>query len=182
MEKIEKKIDFQIWIEIYHENLKWKNWNFHFVNLKIFIFEIWNAKLCLFLFFCKIGHITKWKWKSNWNEEITYFVYAAEIKLPIIPLYHPYHLCIPPYTTCASCGGIQLISAVGSFHMILFQQWYRVVWSTVKKTQLINLACVVSFTCTGMGWTWRANAEYGSSAAASTLTAVHDNHYFQRQD
>jgi hypothetical protein len=45
------------------------------------------------------------------NEEIIYFVYAIEIKLSIISLYH---LCIPPYTTWASCGGIQ-ISAVGSF-------------------------------------------------------------------
>jgi hypothetical protein len=47
------------------------------------------------------------------NEEIIYFVYVTKIKLPIIPLYH---LCIPPYTTGLSCGDIQLISAVGSFH------------------------------------------------------------------
>jgi hypothetical protein len=47
------------------------------------------------------------------NEEIIYFVYVSEMKLPIISMYH---LCIPPYTTC----GIQLISAVRSFHIGLF--------------------------------------------------------------
>jgi hypothetical protein len=102
----------EIWIEIWTilaipskgnekfwnmpRKLKWK-------NLKFFIFEIWK----------KFGHITRGKLK-NWNKEIIYFVYATEIKLPIIPLHH---LCIPPYTTCASCGGIQLISAVRSFHI-----------------------------------------------------------------
>jgi hypothetical protein len=35
-----------------------------------------------------------------------YFIYATEIKLPIGTLYH----------LCASCGGIQLISVVRSFH------------------------------------------------------------------
>jgi hypothetical protein len=92
--------DFEIWMEIWkneicHENLKWKNWKFSFLNLKIFIFEIWNENFCLI--FLKNGHITKWKWKNNWNEEIIYF--ATEIKLSIIPLYHSYHLCMPPYTT-----------------------------------------------------------------------------------
>jgi hypothetical protein len=61
------------------------------------------------------------------NEKIIYFIYATEIKLPIIPLYH---LCIPPYTTCVSCGDIQLISDVRFFHPGPFQQWYRVVWSS----------------------------------------------------
>jgi hypothetical protein len=27
-----------------------------------------------------------------------------------------YHLCIAPYSTGANCGGIQLISAIRSFH------------------------------------------------------------------
>jgi hypothetical protein len=67
-----------------------------FLNLKIFIFEIWNENLCLI--FLKISHITKWKWKNNWNEEIIYFVYATEIKLPMIPPIPPmhttlYHMC-----------------------------------------------------------------------------------------
>jgi hypothetical protein len=88
-----------------------KFWNFHFWNLK------WKF---LFNFFKKNwSYITKWKWKNNWNEEIIYFFYATEIKLPIIPLYHPYHLCIPPYTTCASCGGIQLISESLYFFTLL---------------------------------------------------------------
>jgi hypothetical protein len=51
--------------------------------------------------------------EKNSNEDIIYFVYATKIKLLIIPLYH---LCIPPYATGASYGGIQLISYVGSFH------------------------------------------------------------------
>jgi hypothetical protein len=119
MEKIEKN---RLRFGLKFENLKYvtKIWNekteiFHFVNLEFFIFEIWNEKFCLF-FLKKFGHITKWEWKNNWNEKIIYFVYATEIKLSIIPLYHSYHLCIPPYTTCASCGGIQLILAIGSLH------------------------------------------------------------------
>jgi hypothetical protein len=105
--------------------------NFHF--FKFGIFHFWNLKWkFLFIFLKKFGHITKWKWKNNWNEDIIYFVYATEIKLPIIPLYH---LCIPPYTTCTSCGGIQLILAVWSFHVVFFQQWYEVVCSTVKESK-----------------------------------------------
>jgi hypothetical protein len=96
-----------------------KIWNekieiFHFLNLEFFIFETWNENFCLHFF--KICSYHQMEMKNNWNEEIIYFVYATEIKLPIIPLYHPYHLCIPPYTTCASCDGIQLILAVRSFH------------------------------------------------------------------
>jgi hypothetical protein len=127
--------------EIYHENLKWKNWNFSFLKFGIFIFEIWNEIFCLY-------HQMEMK-KNNWNEEIIYFVYATEIKLPIIPLYHPYHLCIPPYTTCASCGGIQLILAVGSFHTGPFP---TVVWGgMVHRERAYNLkllctVCIVSRT------------------------------------
>jgi hypothetical protein len=109
-----------------------KIWNFSFLKFGFFIFEIWNGNFCL-NFYKQIDHITEWKWKNNWNEEIIYFVYATEIKLPIIPLYHPYHLCIPPYTTCASCGGIQLILVVGSFHTGPFP---TVIWGgmvTVKE-------------------------------------------------
>jgi hypothetical protein len=101
----------------YATNFEMKKFeNFHFLNLKwkslkIFIFAIGNEKVS-FLKFEKIGYITIGKWK-NWNEEIIFFIYVIEIKLPIIPLYL---LCIPPYTTCASCGGIQFISAVESFH------------------------------------------------------------------
>jgi hypothetical protein len=124
-----KKIDFEIWIEI------WKIWNmsqkFEMKKLKFSIFKFgffsflkFEMKIFVY-FFKKFGHITKWKWKKNWNEEIVYFAYATEIKLLIILLYHPYHLCIPPYTTCASCGGIQLILAVGSFHIGPFP---TVVW------------------------------------------------------
>jgi hypothetical protein len=55
--------------------------------------------------FEKNGHITRAN-EKNWNEEIIYFVYTTEIKLPIIPLYLLYHLwSIPPYTTVASYGG-----------------------------------------------------------------------------
>jgi hypothetical protein len=61
--KIEKKIDFEIWIEI----LKYvtKIWN---EKIEIFIFEIWNENFCL-IFFRNFGHITKWKWKNNWMKE-----------------------------------------------------------------------------------------------------------------
>jgi hypothetical protein len=54
--------------------------------------------------------------KKQWNEEIIYFVYPTEIKTSNNTPYHTYHLCISPYTTCASCGVTQLILAVGSFH------------------------------------------------------------------
>jgi hypothetical protein len=43
-------------------------------------------------------------------------VAVTELKLPIIPLYHLYRLCISPHTTSASCGGMQLIPIVGFFH------------------------------------------------------------------
>jgi hypothetical protein len=67
--------------------------------------------------------------KRNWlyhpreikkNEMKNYFVCATKIKLPKIPLYHLYYLCIPPYITGAICCGIQLISAVGFFHTGFF--------------------------------------------------------------
>jgi hypothetical protein len=70
--------------EICHRNLKRK-------NLKIFIFEtemkisVWNLKK-------KLATLSEGN-EKNWNEEIIYFVYATEIKLPIIPLYHLYHMC-----------------------------------------------------------------------------------------
>jgi hypothetical protein len=51
------------------------------------------------------------------NEKIIYFVYATEIKLLIIPLYHLY---IPFYITSESCGGIPLISAIRPFHISPF--------------------------------------------------------------
>jgi hypothetical protein len=140
--KILKKNIFEIWINFFVFNFeknghrKWKklkknrfsnlDWNmsrkFEMKKFENFIFKIWKFSFLKFemkisvYFLKKIGHITKWKWKNNWNEEIIYLVYATEIKLLIIPLYHSYHLCIPPYTTCASCAGIQLISAVESFH------------------------------------------------------------------
>jgi hypothetical protein len=130
--KILKKIDFEIWMEIW-KKMKYvtkiwneKKMNFSFLKFEIFSFLKFEMKISIYFF--KIGHITKWKWKNNWNEEIIYFIYATEIKLPIIPLYHPYHLCISPYTTCACCGDIQLISTVGSFHTGLFSNsgigWY----------------------------------------------------------
>jgi hypothetical protein len=54
-----------------------KIWKFSFLKFEMkFPFEIW-----------KNGHITRGRWK-NWNEAIIYFVYATEIILPIIPLYH----------------------------------------------------------------------------------------------
>jgi hypothetical protein len=34
------------------------------------------------------------------------------------------------YTTCANCGGVQLISTIILF---FFQQWYKVVLSVVKE-------------------------------------------------
>jgi hypothetical protein len=58
------------------------------------------------------------KKQLKWRNHI--FHLCHQDKHPILPLYHPYHLCIPPYTTCAGCGGnggIQLISGVGSFHI-----------------------------------------------------------------
>jgi hypothetical protein len=136
-----KKNDFEIWIEI------WKFWNMSrkfemkklifFSIFKFGIFHFWNLKWkFLFKFFKKFGHITKWKWKNNWNEEIIYFIYATEIKLPIIPLYHSYHLCISPYTTCASRGGIQLILAVGSFHTGPFP---TVVWGDMVHRKRVHL-------------------------------------------
>jgi hypothetical protein len=139
MEKTEKTIlkfglKFENF-EICHENSKWKNWFFSI--FKFGIFHFWNLKWkFLFKFFKKFGHITKWKWKNNWNEEIIYFIYATEIKLPIIPLYHSYHLCISPYTTCASRGGIQLILAVGSFHTGPFP---TVVWGDMVHRKRVHL-------------------------------------------
>jgi hypothetical protein len=44
-----------------------------------------------------------------------------------------------------SCGSIQLILAVGSFTLVLFQQWYRVVWSTVKEPERERLAFTTGF-------------------------------------
>jgi hypothetical protein len=104
------------------ENLKWKisfKMNCFFWNLK----KKWQyhqrgkwkelKKMIL-------KYTTRGKWKNwnmprkFWNEEIIYFIYVTEIKLSIIP---SYHLCILPYSTGASCCGIQLISAVGSFHI-----------------------------------------------------------------
>jgi hypothetical protein len=137
-----KKIDFEIWIEIWKfwnmsRKFEMKNWNFSF--FKIWNFHFWNLKWkFLFNFFLKKLAISpNGNEKNNWNEEIIYFVYATEIKLPIIPLYHPYHLCIAPYTTCASCGGIQLILVVGSFHTNPFP---TVVWGGMvhHKRALIN--------------------------------------------
>jgi hypothetical protein len=98
--------------EICHEKMKWNEkfenfcfWNetnkkIHFWNLKWkFMFEIW-----FFLAISLEGNEKKLKWRN-----------------------HIFHLChgdktfnntlIPPYTTGASCGGIQLISVVGSFHI-----------------------------------------------------------------
>jgi hypothetical protein len=62
-----KKIDFEIWIEIWKNwnmsrKFEMKNWNFSFFNVEFSIFEIWNENFCLN--FLKIGHITKWKWKK----------------------------------------------------------------------------------------------------------------------
>jgi hypothetical protein len=73
-------------------------WNmprkFEMKNMKLFIFEIWNERKWKLSFL-------KWKFpfeklkkmaislegnEKNWNEEIIYFVYATEIKVPIIPL------------------------------------------------------------------------------------------------
>jgi hypothetical protein len=125
MENFGKKINFEFWKKIGHTTSgKWKklkyameiwnekNWKFSFLNFEMIfcIFEIWNENFCLK--FEKKWPYHQREMKIIWNEEITYFVYATEIKLPIIPLYH---LCIPPYITGASCGGIQLISAVRSF-------------------------------------------------------------------
>jgi hypothetical protein len=66
--------------------------------------KIWNEKIWKFSFFI-IWNETIWnfsflkfKMKNSisleGNEEIIYFVYATEIKLIIIPLYH---LCIQPW-------------------------------------------------------------------------------------
>jgi hypothetical protein len=81
--KFEKKIG-------HTTRVKWKDWNMpqklkwklKWIFLKIFIFEIWNENVGLK--FEKNVHITRGKW----NKEIIYFVYATEIKLSIIPLYH----------------------------------------------------------------------------------------------
>jgi hypothetical protein len=79
-------------------------------EMKIFVFEIW-----------KRSAIWREGNEKKWNEEIIYFIYATEKKCPIIPIYQLYHICISPYTTSASCGCIQLISNVGSFHNNLFE-------------------------------------------------------------
>jgi hypothetical protein len=135
MEKVEKN-DFEIWIEI------WKFWNmsrkFEIKKLKFFIlnfgiFHFWNLKWkYLFNFFKKMAISPNGNEKTIEMKKIIYFVYATKIKLPIIPLYHSYHLCIPPYTTCISCGGIQLILAVGSFHTDPFPTVVWVIWSTKR--------------------------------------------------
>jgi hypothetical protein len=52
MEKIEKN-DFQIWIEICHENLKWKNLKFSF--LKFENFHFWNLKWKFLFIFLKLA-------------------------------------------------------------------------------------------------------------------------------
>jgi hypothetical protein len=117
METIKKRIDFEIWIEIWpyrHREMKKlkyvtkirneKIWKFTFLKFEMKI-SVWNLK--------KNWPYHQWEMKKIWNEKIIYFVYAIEIKFPITPLYH---LCVPPYTTGASCGDIQLISAIGSFH------------------------------------------------------------------
>jgi hypothetical protein len=39
-------------IEMCHENLKWNNWNFSFLILIFFLFEIWNENF--YLIFLKI--------------------------------------------------------------------------------------------------------------------------------
>jgi hypothetical protein len=68
-------------------------------EMNIFVFEFWK----------KNWPYHQMGMKKVWNEEIVYFVYATEKKLLIILLYH---ICIPPYTTDASCGGIPLISTI----------------------------------------------------------------------
>jgi hypothetical protein len=101
-----------------------KIWNENF--LKICVFEIWNEKIETFIFEIwneifrlkfekKIGHITRGKWKKNEMKK-SYIT-------PIIPLYH---LCISRYIIGVSCGGIQLISVVRSFHTSVV--WYGA-WS-----------------------------------------------------
>jgi hypothetical protein len=135
--------NFENWIEIWKKNWFWnlnkightkgngKNWNTsRNFEIKFFInFHFWNLKWKFPLNLKKLATSAEGN-EKNWNEEIIYFVYATDIKLLIIPLYH---LCVPPYITGVSCGGIQLISAVKPFIPVLFQQWYRVVWSTVKE-------------------------------------------------
>jgi hypothetical protein len=82
--------------------------NFHFWNLKWkFPFEIWNKNWPYHR-----REIKKIKMKKSYIS-----FKATGMKVPIIPMCH---LCIPLYTTCASCGGIQLISAVRSFHTVPF--------------------------------------------------------------
>jgi hypothetical protein len=108
MEKVEKKRFWNLKKFGHTTRGKWKKlkcatkickkiWNekfehFHFWNLKWnFLFEIWK------------------NWPYHWrnvkkigNEEIIYFVYATEIKLPIIPLYHQ---CMGHRKRALICGG-----------------------------------------------------------------------------
>jgi hypothetical protein len=155
--------------EICHRNLKWKNLKIFIFELwlKNFVFEIWNENFRLkFEMKISVWNLRK-KWpyqgnEKNWNEEITYFVYATEIKLPIILLYHVYHLCIPHYTTSANCGGIQLILAVRTFHTGPFFNssiwWYGLPWKSPKnKRSLIYvgvtaLMWTIWYTRNGMGF------------------------------
>jgi hypothetical protein len=96
---------------------KWKNWNISFVLSRKF----WNTKLeKTILNFEKNGHINRGKWK-NWNKEIIYFAYATKEKLPIIP-----------YTTYITYAYHPIPHVKLWWYTSLFQQWYRVVWSTIK--------------------------------------------------
>jgi hypothetical protein len=122
----EKKMNFHFW------NLKWK---FSFWKEKIEIFHLCHQENFEMIFFGKkiifelwngnFYFLTRGKWKKNWNKEIIYFVYTTKKKTtnntPVPPMHTTlYHML--------SRGGIQLISTVGSFHIVPFPiVVYRVV-------------------------------------------------------
>jgi hypothetical protein len=78
-------------------------------------FEMKNLKISFLKFEIKKLVISPKGIGKNLNEEIIYFIYATEIKLSIIPLYH---LCIPPYTTGAWWYTINLNHQILSYSSI----------------------------------------------------------------
>jgi hypothetical protein len=128
-----KKIDFEIWMEIWkieicHEKLKWKNWNFSFLK---FDFHFWNLKWkFLFKFFKKLAyHQMEMKKQMKWRNHIFHLCHRDKtFNNTLIPPLHItlYHMCRLWWYT------INLSRRILSYWSF-FQQWYRVVWSTVKK-------------------------------------------------
>jgi hypothetical protein len=95
------KNHFEIWkTEICHKNLKRKNWNFSFfLNLKFFIFEIWNENFRLNFLKNWPYHQMEMRKQFKWRNHIFLLCHRDKTynntPIPPIPPMHTtiYHMC-----------------------------------------------------------------------------------------